>query len=117
MKNIFFSENKSILNCSKDNPRNVYRELIERIINPLYIPLLILISSINILLPKENKNYLKFRFLIFLLGIIAIVISESFLGYIDKSLLKNLFLTSIPLFGILIIYLIIFYKLKFKYFK
>ena len=91
VKNIYLKENKRILNCDTGNPRNIYRELFERLITPLYIPLLILISSINILFPKENSKYLRFRFLIFLTGFVTIVVSESSKGYMDKILLKNIF--------------------------
>ena len=112
IKSLFVEENKNILNCNKDNPRNVYRELIERLINPFYLPLLILISSINLLIPKENLNYLKFRFSIFILGIITIIISESILGYVDKNLTQNALFIFMPLILILVIYSTIFYKYK-----
>ncbi len=118
IKSLFNSEKIEIINCNKDNPRNVYRELIERLINPFYLPLLILISSINLLIPKENINYLKIRFLIFIIGILIIIISESLLGYVDKTLSKNLFLIFIPMISVLLIYSILFYKFKFnKYLK
>ena len=112
IKSLFVEENKNILNCNKDNPRNVYRELIERLINPFYLPLLILISSINLLIPKENLNYLKFRFSIFILGILTIIISESILGYVDKNLTQNALFMFMPLILILVIYLTIFYKYR-----
>ena len=112
VKSLFVEENKNILNCNKDNPRNVYRELIERLINPFYLPLLILISSINLLIPKENLNYLKFRFSIFILGILTIIISESILGYVDKNLTQNALFMFMPLILILVIYSTIFYKYK-----
>ena len=112
IKSLFIEENKNILNCNKDNPRNVYRELIERLINPFYLPLLILISSINLLIPKENLNYLKFRFSIFILGILTIIISESILGYVDKNLTQNALFMFMPLILILVIYSTIFYKHK-----
>ena len=117
VRSVFKKEKKRILNCDQNNPRNIYRELIERIINPLYIPLLILISSINILLVKENKNYLKFRFSIFIFGIFVIILSESVLGYIDNSFSKNLLLISIPVLLILLIYSTIIYKFKLFNFK
>ena len=112
VKSLFVEENKNILNCNKNNPRNVYRELIERLINPFYLPLLILISSINLLIPKENLNYLKFRFSIFILGILTIIISESILGYVDKNLTQNALFMFMPLILILVIYSTIFYKHK-----
>ncbi len=117
IKSLYSSKKIDILNCSKDNPRNVFRELIERLINPFYLPLLILISSINLLLPKENINYLKFRFSIFIFGILVIIISESLLGYVEKSLSKNLVLIFLPLIFILLIYSSILYKFKFNKFN
>ena len=117
VKSLYLSKTTDILNCSKDNPRNVYRELIERLINPFYLPLLILISSINLLLPKENINYLKFRFSIFIIGIITIIISESSLGYVDKNLSINLLLIFMPIIFLLIIYFSLLYKLKFNKYK
>ena len=117
VKNIYLKENKRILNCDGSNPRNVYRELFERLITPLYIPLLILISSINILFPKENAKYLRFRFLIFLTGFVTIVVSESSKGYMDKILLKNIFLVSLPIILTLILYSLIFYNIKIKSIK
>ncbi len=117
IKSLFNSEKIEIINCNKDNPRNVYRELIERLINPFYLPLLILISSINLLIPKENINYLKIRFLIFIIGILIIIISESLLGYVDKTLSKNLLLIFIPMISVLLIYSVLFYKFKFNKYK
>ena len=117
VKSVFTTDRKLILNCDQNNPRNIYRELIERIVNPLYVPLLILISSINVLLVKENKNYLKLRFLIFIFGILTIILSESILGYVDNSFSFNLILISIPIFLFLIIYSTIFYKYKLFDFK
>ncbi len=112
VKNLYFKEDKKILNCDKSNPRNVYRELFERLVTPLYIPLLILIASINILFSKENKRYLRNRFLILLVGFLSIVISESSMGYIDKIFYKNVFLFSLPIIFIIVIYLILIFKFK-----
>ena len=112
VKNIYFKKGEKILNCDETNPRDVYRELFERLISPIYIPLLILISSMNILFSKENTKYLKYRFIIFLIGFLTIVISESSMGYIDKVFSKNLILISLPVISILTIYLSVVYKLK-----
>ena len=117
VKKIYFKQSKKILNCDPKNPRNVYRELFERIVTPFYLPLLILIASLNILISKENIKYLRNRFLIFIFGLLIIVVSESSLGYVDNSLIINIFLISIPLIIIFIIYLFLIYKIKFNEFK
>ena len=78
------------------------------------MPLLILIAAINLIITKENINYLKLRFLIFLLGILAIIISESTLGFIGNIFSKNIFFIILPIILLFILYFILIYKFKFK---
>ena len=117
VENIYFKKGKKILNCDTANPRNVYKELFKRLITPFYIPLLILISAMNCFVSKENIRYLRYRFSLFIFGLSAIIISESSLGYIQKSFSKNIFLISFPILLILLLYMIIIFKFKFKEFR
>ena len=89
LKSIYDNINKNILNCNMSNPRNVYKEIFKRIITPFYLPLLILIVSLNFLISKESVKYTKHRLVIFLLGLFTIVLSESSLGYIQKNVINN----------------------------
>ena len=114
VQSVFEKTERKILNCDQSNPRNVYRELFKRLIAPLYLPLLILIASINLLISKEKVGYLKYRLLVFLFGFLIIIISESSLGLIDKDFIKNFFLISIPIILLIIIYIILIFKLKFN---
>tara|TARA_B110000008_G_C16568443_1_gene403282 strand:- start:208 stop:600 length:393 start_codon:yes stop_codon:yes gene_type:complete len=114
VKSIYENIERKILNCQRSNPRDVYKELFKRLIAPFYLPLLILIASINLLISKERVEYLRYRILVFLFGLLVIVISESSLGLIDNNFIKNIFLVFVPLFLISITYLIIFFKLKFN---
>ena len=113
VQTIFGINKYEIINCKQDKPRNVYKELFKRFITPFYLPLLILIAAINLIISKENINYLKFRFSIFILGTFVIIISESSIGFIGNIFFKNIFFILIPIISILIIYLILIYKLKF----
>ena len=117
VKSIYLQQNLKILNCDQNKPRNVYKELFKRLITPFYLPLLILIAAINLAISKENINYLKFRFLIFLIGIFTIIISESSLGFIGDIFLKNVLLILFPIISILILYSFLFYKFKFNKYK
>ena len=112
IKNIYFDVSINIINCDRGNPREVYKELFKRIIIPLYLPLLILIAVINLLISKENLNYFKYRIGIFILGIFAIIISESSLGFVNNIFLNNLFFILLPMIFILILYLILYFKFK-----
>ena len=115
MQSVFGIKNYKIINCDKNNPRNVYKELFKRFIGPLYLPVLILISLLLILTSKENLKYNKNKFLIFFLGFGIIILSESSLGYIANNLIKNFSLVILPIILTLIIYLIFIYKLKLFY--
>ncbi len=117
LKSIYSQKNKKISMCNQNNPRDTYKELFKRFIIPMYLPLLILIASINLLITKENINYFKYRFFIFLIGIIAIIVSESSLGFIENSLVNNIIFILLPLISFFIIYTILFYKFKFNHFK
>ena len=117
IQSIFGVKNFNIINCNKNNPRNIYKELFKRIIKPFYLPVLILISLLLILTSKENLKYNKNKFLIFFLGFGIIILSESSLGYVTNNLIKNISILVLPIILTLIIYLIFIYKLKLSFRK
>jgi len=102
-------------NCKLDNIDNIIKELYKRIIIPLYIPVLILISLLLILKSKENTNYPRYRILIFLIGLITIIISEMTIRLINENIYNNIKFFIIPF--ILVISLYFMYFLKFKSMK
>ena len=102
-------------NCSNQGLGEVYKEFYKRFFIPLYIPILILISLLTINNSKENINYFKNKIFIFSFGLLIIIISESTLGYINKSLSTNLIFIFIPIVFLIILYLIIYNKLTFKF--
>ena len=112
VKSIYLNQKIQLLNCNQSNPKNVYKELFKRIVTPLYLPLLILISAINLIITKENINYLKLRFSIFLFGIIVIIISESTIGFIEDIFFKNIVYIILPIVLIFTLYSILIYKFK-----
>ena len=114
VKSIYLNQKIKLLNCNQDNPKNVYKELFKRIVTPFYLPLLILISAINLIITKENINYLKLRFSIFLIGIFVIIISESTIGFIENIFFKNIIFIILPIILIFTLYSILIYKFKLK---
>jgi lipopolysaccharide export system permease protein len=99
-------------NCYRDDPRNIYKELFKRLVNPLYLPVLILISLLLILKSKENIKYNKNKYIIFLIGFLTIILSESLLGYVTGNLFKNIPIIILPLILTLLVYSFYFYKLN-----
>jgi lipopolysaccharide export system permease protein len=104
----------SVHNCRKDNLDNIYKELYKRFIIPFYIPILILISLLLIIKSKESIDYLKYRIIIFLFGLSAIIFSEVTLKFIENSFLKNTLITFLPFLIFLLFYLFFFQNLKFN---
>jgi LPS export ABC transporter permease LptG len=112
VKSIFEKKNYNIINCDQNNPINIYKVVFERLINPLYLPVLILISLLFVLTSKENLKYTKHKYLIFLFGLGLIILSESSLGYVSNNLQKNILILILPIIIALLIYIIFIHKLK-----
>ena len=102
------------LNCNIRNIDNVFKELYKRHIIPLYIPILIIISLIHIINPKEKINFTKYRIYIFILGLFLIIFSETTLRFISSSLFFNVNMVTIPVIIFIFLYLLILLKLNTK---
>ena len=106
------NENFEVENCRSENIDNIIKELYKRVIIPLYIPVLILISLLLIFKSKENINYSRYRIFIFLIGFGIIILSEMTIRLISEDLIKNLKIFIIPIILVIILYLN--YLVKFK---
>ena len=106
---------KKIENCSKENLRNIYKELYKRFLIPFYIPLLVLIPFLLILSSKESSNYSKLKIITFLIGLFFIIFSETTVKIISIIHFKNLLISLIPFFLLIFLYLLFFKKTHFKH--
>lgn len=108
LKNIQFlnlnTEDIILSNCQNENLSNVLKELYKRTIVPFYLPILMLVILFLILKSKETGNYLRFRFFIFLIGMITLISSEMTLKFVKTDLTDNLKIIIIPLIIIIIMY-------------
>ena len=105
-------KNFDVENCRIDNVDNIIKELYKRIIIPLYIPVLILVSLLLIFKSKENTNYPRYRVLVFLIGFGTIILSEMTIRLINADLIKNIKFFVIPIF--LVVSLYVNYFIQFK---
>lgn len=103
---------KKVFNCETKNLQNIIAELYKRLIVPLYIPVLMMISLLLIINSKEQINYSKQKFVIFLIGLFFIIFSESTLRFVNVSLFNNLIITLLPIIFSLCLYFYFQYKLK-----
>ena len=112
LKFLNIDENFEVENCRSENIDNILKELYKRVIIPLYIPVLILISLLLIFKSKENINYPRYRVFIFLIGFSTIILSEMTIRLINEDLIKNLKIFVIPIILVIILYFN--YLIKFK---
>ena len=97
-------------NCSKKNLDNIFVEIFKRLLIPFYIPILILISLFLIIKSKENVNYTKLKVFIFFVGILAIILSETSLRFVEDNITENLKIIFLPIIFFLIFYFYLFIK-------
>ena len=109
--------NPKILNCSKSNKNNIFKELYKRFIIPFYILVLSLIPLLVIILSKENSNYSKLKFMTFLIGLSIIIFSETTIRLISDSIIKNISISLLPFIFVLILYSIFFRQFNIKNLK
>ena len=89
-------------------------EMYKRLITPFYIIIISLVAATLIIEPKSN-NFLRFhKTNIFLIGIIIITISQISMKMIQPSESINNLIIFLPLSLILIYYLFLIFKTKFK---
>jgi lipopolysaccharide export system permease protein len=103
-----------VRNCEFKNLDNILAELYKRLVIPLYLPALMLISLFLIIHSKEKINYSRYRLIVFLIGFFLIIFSESTLKFVDKSMYNNLLIGLIPIIIILFLYIYIFSQLNYK---
>ena len=71
--------------CEQSISEEIQQELLKRYYKPLYIPIIALICSYLILLPKDNIRFNKNRNITFLFGFLLLVLSETLLRYSTSS--------------------------------
>mgnify|MGYP005631153021 FL=1 len=102
-----------INNCSSNNLENVYKEIYSRLVKPIYITFLMTISLLLILKSKTHHTFRVYKFKIYSLGFLFIILLESSSKFISINMLQNLLISILPLFLIFIIYFYFLITLKF----
>ena len=115
---LFFNDlikNKKVIeinNCISSNLENIYKELYSRLIKPLYITFLISITLLFILKSKSDHKFNINKYKIYLFAFLFIIFLESSSKFINTNMIQNLFLSILPIFFTLFIYLYFLIKLK-----
>ena len=94
--------------------KDIYEEVFKRTINPIYIVVLSLISSLIILKPKISFFEKYFKFILFVSGFLIILFSELSYKFISLTNIIEILFISLPLIFVLFFYLFLLFKTKFK---
>ena len=100
------------LMCQKQSIDEVNQELTKRLLKPFYIPLIALISCLIIFISKENINFKKKRFYIFLVCFLILTYSELLLKYSGKSIVGFSLFFFVPFLIFITTYFLTFIKSK-----
>ena len=108
----FFTTNKKLNNCIPGNLKDSFQEILKRFISPLYLLTLSLIACLIIIKSKDDYNYFKYKFGLFIFGVITIIISEVSIKYSSANIIQNINIFSLPILSLITIYLYLKIKLK-----
>ena len=112
-----FNRKDKKLRCSEENAfliKEIYEEMFQRMINPIYIVILSLLSSLIIIKPKINfmENY--FKIILFITGFSIILFSQLTYKFITYSLNIEVIFITLPILFIIFFYLFLLIKTKFN---
>ena len=100
--------------CEKSYLKNIKQELLKRIYLPFYLPLFALVACFLILKSKDNSEYTNFKFKLFLIGIVFLIISEVSLRYAGLNNKYNLIFILTPIILFLSLRIIFNNQLRFE---
>ena len=101
--------------CGKSTIKSVKEEVFKRFYKPLYLLLLSMIACLIFFISKENKRFTLYKYIIFFIGIAAIILSELLLRYASNNTIGFYFFIIFPLVSILSLYIFSFNKSKINF--
>ena len=117
LKNFLENRKNISLRCGGENDflmKDIYEEIFKRIINPIYIIVLSLISSLIILKSKISYLQTYYKSFLFITGFVIIILSELSYKLLNLTFISEVFSILLPFICIIFFYLFILFKSKFK---
>ena len=112
--NRFFKLRDANILCNENFVKEINQELFDRLIKPLYLFLITVISCFLLTKYKEAHKYKLYKTYIFGIGIFTIIFSEMSVNYAGKSLNNTIVFYILPLLLTSVAYLILRRKLIYK---
>ena len=113
-----FNENfdlpyNTFLNCTPSVYSDVIEETFKRGIKPFFIPVIVLLSSIVILINKDNFRYSKIQYFLFFIVFLVIILSEVSSRYIN-NITTGIIFSILPALLFIFGYIYLFFQLREK---
>ena len=99
-------------NCSSSVIKDINQELLKRFYKPIFIPIIAIICSFLLILPKNSSKYKSQSKLTFLFGFCLLVFSETALRYSTTSMISTLLYMVAPWLIFLFAYYLFYLKVK-----
>ena len=103
---------KDLINCKIENITNSYQEVLKRFVSPFYLFVLSLIACLIIIKSKDDYKYIKYKFGLFISGVVAIIVSEVSINYSSPNIFQNVYLIFLPILLFFLVY--IYFQIKIK---
>ena len=114
VKEKYYRQNNADILCDQNYVKEINQELFDRLIKPLYLFLIVIISCFLLTKYKETHKYKRHKSYIFLFGIVVIIFSEISVNYAGKNLTNTVIFYILPFFLFLIAHLTLRNKLIFR---
>ena len=111
-ENIYKQKINDTLNCSTSLMEKINQEILKRFYKPIYIPILAIICSFLIILPKNSSRYKSTTKLTFLFGFCLLVFSETTLRYSTSTTISTFAYLLAPLIIFIFSYTMFYLKAK-----
>ena len=108
----FFKTEKKLTNCREETQTAPFQEIIKRFISPFYLIVLCLIANLIITRSKDEQKFNSYKFIIFVLGVTTIIISEISIKYATVNFFQNFYIYAMPVVFFILIYLYFVITLK-----
>tara|TARA_A100000164_G_scaffold367820_1_gene390228 strand:+ start:439 stop:1575 length:1137 start_codon:yes stop_codon:yes gene_type:complete len=100
------------INCKENTKKEIITVLNRRLVLPLYIPIISLLSSFLLIKVHSKKNFFLNKYSVFLYSFLILLYAELIIRYTGISKIANIVFFVSPIFLIPIIYIFLSFKLS-----
>ena len=111
-EHIYKKRNTDSRNCNISLIKEINQEVFKRFYKPIYIPILAIICSFLIVLPKNSNKYSSQSKLTFLFGFVVLIFSETTLRYSSENFYSTFIYLLAPWIIFIATYIFFYFKVK-----